>query len=85
MQVMTGFSSHTILTTVFLKENDILLSIKSCYSFLKQIHPAIDKSEGLHKVVTWPGYEKKLGFSWNTKHTNSFKNYRYNLNLNLEN
>jgi len=59
---MTGFSSYTLLTTVFLKENDILLLIKSCYSFIKQIHPAIDKSEGLHKVVTWPGYEKNLVF-----------------------
>jgi len=56
------FSSHALLTTVFLKENDILLSIKSCYSFIKQIHPAIDKSEGLQKVVTWLGYGKNLVF-----------------------
>jgi len=31
------------------------------------------------KVIMWPGY-KEFFFSWNTKCTNSFVDYGYNLN-----
>jgi len=45
----------------------------------KQINLVLNESEGLSKGYNVARLKKTFGFSWNTKCTNSFKNYRYNL------
>jgi len=59
---MTGYSQLTQFSPLFHSKVTYYSQSKVAIHLSKQINPAINKSEGLSKVIMWPGYKEFLVF-----------------------